>query len=202
MNFLFLAAATLAQPLQGEYRRLPAVEFYGVEVGAAIELLAPCADLKYEIDPEVRGRVTLSARGVMPEDALRTVLGQARVAWSIRNGTLFVAPALPGSSRRPEPERPPVSDNLLEEPIPKMTLRKVKVADALANFMRPHSLSFLVEPGVSGSVTLSLAEATFEVGLQRIAREVNATYRVRSGVFTIMRRGGLRGGSPEDAAGV
>jgi hypothetical protein len=190
MSFLFLASAALAQPLYGEYRRLPAVELHRVEVKAAIEILSPFAGLRHEIAPGVQGHVTLSARGVMPEDALLAALGQADVAWVVRNGTLFVNPTPSDSSSHPEPRREEVTENLLEEPVPRLALEKVRVSDALAAFLRPHRVSFVVEPGIGGLVSLNLTGTTFETGLQRIAQEANATYRIMGGVFTIKRRGG------------
>ena len=189
MSFLFLAPAALAQPLHEEYRRLPAVELHGVELKTAIETLSLPAGLRYEIASGVKGVVTVSARRILPEDALLAVLGQGDVVWVIRNGTLFVAPSASGIASD-RARRQEASADLRHETDPSAKIEALDVAEALVAVLRPPHFSFIVTAGVTGRVSLQPSAMGIDVGLQRIAQEANVTYRITGGVFTVSRRAG------------
>ena len=56
-------------------------------------------------------------------------------------------------------------------------------------------------PDIQGSITLSMKEAKFELVLQNVLAQVNATYRYEGGVFVILKREPPEGGTPIDNTG-
>ncbi len=62
------------------------------------------------------------------------------------------------------------------------------VRDVLRAMFRSVSVSFTVAQEVQGPINVSLKNVTFEVALDNVLRQVNATYRVESGVYNILLR--------------
>lgn len=67
---------------------------------------------------------------------------------------------------------------------------KVDVRDALHYLCRQQNVSYTISPEVVGEVTASLKEAPFESVFGSIVRQVNATYRIEGGIYTIEPRSG------------
>lgn len=69
-----------------------------------------------------------------------------------------------------------------------MSVMQGDVRDVLRNLFREGNISYTIAPEVQGTVTLSVKSVSFEVALQNILRQVDATYRIESGVYQVIRR--------------
>jgi bla regulator protein BlaR1 len=79
--------------------------------------------------------------------------------------------------------------------IPSVEIQQADVRDALRSLFREVGISYAIAPEVTGKVTASLRNVTFQSALENILRQVDATYRIESGVYSIIRREGIRFGS-------
>src|SRR5579885_671321 len=72
--------------------------------------------------------------------------------------------------------------------IPSLELQQADVRDALRALFRNVNVNYSIAPEVQGTVTVSLKNVLFEQALQNILKQVDATYRIDSGVFEIVKR--------------
>lgn len=72
--------------------------------------------------------------------------------------------------------------------IPSLELEQADVRDALRALFRNVSVNYSIAPEVQGTVTVSLKNVLFETALQQVLRQVDATYRINSGVYEIVKR--------------
>lgn len=72
--------------------------------------------------------------------------------------------------------------------IPTLEFDQANVRDALRQLFRNVNVSYDVAPDVQGAVTLSMKSQTFEVILQSILKQVDATYRIEAGKYVIIRK--------------
>lgn len=71
--------------------------------------------------------------------------------------------------------------------INKLDLENADIRDALKSIFDSVGFNFSVDPAVQGTVNLKIATPTpFEVVLQNLLTQVNATYRIEGGVYTII----------------
>ncbi len=68
------------------------------------------------------------------------------------------------------------------------------IRQALRDTFKRVGVSYSIAPEVQGVVTLELRNVTFEVALEHILRQVEATYRIEGGVFCIFRKGSINAG--------
>jgi type II secretory pathway component GspD/PulD (secretin) len=72
--------------------------------------------------------------------------------------------------------------------IPSLNYQQADVREALQALFKNVNVSYSIAPEVQGQVTVSLKNVTFAVALQNILRQVDATYRIESGVYQIVKR--------------
>ena len=72
--------------------------------------------------------------------------------------------------------------------IPSLELDQADVRDALRALFRNVNVNYSIAPEVQGTVTVSLKNVLFETALQFILKQVDATYRIESGVYQIIHR--------------
>lgn len=72
--------------------------------------------------------------------------------------------------------------------IPTLELQQADVRDALRALFRNVNVNYTIAPEVQGTVTVQLKNVLFETALQNILKQVDATYRIESGVYQIVRR--------------
>ena len=65
---------------------------------------------------------------------------------------------------------------------------KTDVREALRTLFKLVGISYTIAPEVQGEITMALKNVTFEVALQNTLRQVDATYRVEAGVYSIFRK--------------
>jgi len=72
--------------------------------------------------------------------------------------------------------------------IPSMELQQADVRDALRALFRNVNVNYSIAPEVQGTVTVSLKNVLFETALRYILGQVDATYRIESGVYQIVHK--------------
>lgn len=75
-----------------------------------------------------------------------------------------------------------------EQIIPSIALDEADVRDALRELFRRVNVDYTVASDVQGTVTTRLTNQTFETVLRNILNQVDATYRVEGGVYTIVKK--------------
>jgi hypothetical protein len=78
--------------------------------------------------------------------------------------------------------------------IPSIDLESADVRDALKILFKNVGVSYSVAADVQGNITLHITDKPFETTLEAILKQVDATYRVDAGVYTIIKK--------EDTTGV
>ncbi len=79
-------------------------------------------------------------------------------------------------------------EDISQKQIPSLELEQADVREALRALFKNVNVSYSIAPEVQGPVTVSLKNVTFEVALQNVLRQVDATYRVEAGVFEIIKK--------------
>ena len=68
----------------------------------------------------------------------------------------------------------------------KFEMNQADVRVVLHDLFKLVGVSYSIAPEVQGTVTLSLRNVTFQTALENVLRQVDATYRVEGGVFSII----------------
>jgi hypothetical protein len=80
-------------------------------------------------------------------------------------------------------------DDLSTKIVPRLEYEQADVREALKALFKAVGVpGYTIDPAVQGSVTVNLTNVTFDVALQSVLRQVDATYRVEGGVYQIIRR--------------
>ena len=72
--------------------------------------------------------------------------------------------------------------------IPSLELDQADIRDALRALFKNVGISYVIAPDVQGQISVSLKDVPFETALQNILKQVDATYRVEGGVYSIIKR--------------
>ena len=86
------------------------------------------------------------------------------------------------------PSRAMAQQDDTQKIIPSLELDQADVRDALRALFRNVNVNYSIAPEVQGTVTVSLKNVLFETALQFILKQVDATYRIESGVYQIIHR--------------
>ncbi len=84
--------------------------------------------------------------------------------------------------------------------IPSLEYQQADVREALRALFKTVGVSYSIAPEVQGPITVSLKNVTFDVALQDVLRQVNATYRITGGVYEIVPKEDNTGGTTEGTA--
>ncbi len=79
-------------------------------------------------------------------------------------------------------------DDITQRNIPSLEYQQADVREALRALFRSVGASYTIAPDVQGLITVSLKNVPFEQALQQVIRQVEATYRIESGVYQIVKR--------------
>ena len=71
--------------------------------------------------------------------------------------------------------------------ISSLDLEQADIRDALKILFKNVGVSYVVAADVQGNVTVSLHNIPFETALQNILKQVDATYRIEGGVYSIVK---------------
>lgn len=102
--------------------------------------------------------------------------------WKLAVATLFVATFLVGAPLKA------CAQDVSTTIIPSLDLDQSDIRDALRALFKNVGVSYVIAPEVQGTVTVSLKDIPFETALQNILKQVDATYRVEGGVYSILKR--------------
>jgi len=64
------------------------------------------------------------------------------------------------------------------------------VRQAIRELFKSVGVSYSIAPEVQGTITVALHNVTFEVALQNVLRQVDATYRIEGGVYEVVHQSG------------
>lgn len=87
-------------------------------------------------------------------------------------------------------------EDVSQKTIPSLELDQADVREALRALFKNVNVSYSIAPEVQGTVTVSLKNVTFDLALQNVLRQVDATYRVEGGVFEIVKRADITAPTP------
>ena len=87
-------------------------------------------------------------------------------------------------------------EDISQKQIPSLELDQADVREALRALFKNVNVSYSIAPEVQGTVTVSLKNVTFDLALQNVLRQVDATYRVEGGVYEIVRKAHLTAPTP------
>ena len=79
-------------------------------------------------------------------------------------------------------------DNILDKVIQSAEYQQADIREALKTLFRQVDANYSILPEVQGTVTINLKNARFELVLQNLLNQVNATFRYEAGVFVIVPR--------------
>ncbi len=85
--------------------------------------------------------------------------------------------------------------------IASLELQSADVRDALSILFKNVEVSYTVAADVQGTVTVNLKNQTFEVVLQAILKQADATYRVEGGIYNIIKKEVVAPPPPGDTGG-
>jgi type II secretory pathway component GspD/PulD (secretin) len=77
--------------------------------------------------------------------------------------------------------------NFLEQRIESFEFKNVKSRQVLKSLFKSVNASYWIIPEIDGEVTISKKNATFELVLQNVLAQINATYHYEGGVFCIVK---------------
>jgi hypothetical protein len=89
-------------------------------------------------------------------------------------------------------------DDILNKVIPSVEYLNADLREVLKSLFKQVDANYSIAPEIQGTVTLSLKGQKFELVLQNILSQVDATYRYEGGVFVIVRRESNTVGTPND----
>jgi len=166
-----------------------------VDVQEAFRNLFNEVNVTYAISPNVHGQVTVDDRVLTFENKFNGLLKQVDATYRVEGGVyeiirkdevgkvlLVLEPQAPSRRQRPE----------LTSPQNRYEFNQVDVRIALREVFKQSHQSYTIDPAVQGVVTLSLMNVSFDVALENIVRQVDATYRIDGGVYMIFPRPGSR----------
>ena len=78
--------------------------------------------------------------------------------------------------------------DILDHKISSAEYQNADLREVLKTLFKEVNASYSIPPDIQGSITLSMKDAKFELVLQNVLAQVNATYRYEGGVFVILKR--------------
>lgn len=87
----------------------------------------------------------------------------------------------------------------LHQIVEKVDLNQSDIRDALRMLFKDSKVSYSIDPNVQGQVTARFSDVTLEVALEALLRQIDATYRLESGVVLILKKEMPRPAGPPPA---
>jgi len=78
--------------------------------------------------------------------------------------------------------------DIFQRNISSLEFSNTDVHEAIRTLFKQVNVPYSIDPDVHGKITLSLKQATFEIALQNILRQVDCTIRAEGGVIQIIKR--------------
>lgn len=103
----------------------------------------------------------------------------------LRNMLLLGALAIASANFAPSAY---AQSEILDQIIPVAEYQSADLREALRALFKQVNANYSIAPDIQGQVTISMKNAKFELVLQNILAQVNATYRYEGGVFIIVKK--------------
>jgi type II secretory pathway component GspD/PulD (secretin) len=150
---------------------IPSLEFQNTDVRQCVRaLFKQMGSSHYSIAPEVLGTVTISARNVSFDRALKVILGQVYSSFKMNDGAYEIT------------KDPLHASN---QNISSIEFQQADVRECIRSLCQKAQVPYSIAPDVEGTVTLSLKNVPFENVLKNMLRQVDATYRLESCSYEI-----------------
>lgn len=157
------------------------IEVSNADVRTALRELFKTAGASYKISPDVQGEVTMSMKNVPFSVALQSLVRQVGATYNLRNGVYEISK---GDEK--------IGSGDINTPVT-IDLNNEDVRKALSVLCKTSGVSYRIAPEVQGAITLSAKNVPFTSALQSVVQQVGATYKVRDGVYEIVRTEGQSG---------
>ncbi len=164
-----LAAAQLEPPPDREYVGEPiTMTLDNADLVETLRRFSKITNVNWVIDPRVSGTVTMELKEVPWDQAFELILHDANLGMIIDGTVIRIAPkAVMIEEIENNPEQ---RDYEYEgEPI-NMSLKNADLVEVLQNFGKISGLNLVIEPGVSGSVTVELRQVPWDQALEQILK--------------------------------
>lgn len=99
---------------------------------------------------------------------------------------VIVASVLVGATLVGAPLKAVAQADPRDKIIPSLELNEADVRDALRIIFKTVGVSYSISADVIGTITVNLKDVPFETALRNVLGQVNATYRVEGGIYTII----------------
>lgn len=147
------------------------LELRGADVAKVLASFAQILHMEAEIDPEIRGEVTIELHNVRPTTALTAVCESVGCLWRIEDGRLKIA-------RDPEaPERSDAASEHAEHPPSEalderidMALEDADLRQVLRSFGSIVTSQVEIDPALEGKVTIQLENTPVREALDALCR--------------------------------
>jgi prepilin-type processing-associated H-X9-DG protein len=168
-----------AVPTPVEAKVLRDITFDNAKVEDVVREIARQGGFEFKIGAGVAGSVSLSYTRISVRNALNAVLDQVNANWKFVGGEVQIelnSPALPPK------------DSNRDALVASIELDGADVRDGLRILFKVQGYSYQISQDVQGTLTCSYKNVPFETVLQGLLRQVDATYRVEGGVYSIVRK--------------
>lgn len=192
---VFVTAAAFAQSGAGDRTQsrddvsstIVSVDLHNADVREAVRKLCKDAHANFTMSPKVQGSVTIMLQNVPFDVALKNIVSQVDAGVQRHNSIFEIKPKLVHKApAMPSGPVPPPSTTMIDE----LMFKNADVRDALRDIFKLTGASFAVAPNVQGTITLALKNVTLDVALDNVLHQVNATFRVRGGVYRVVAKNG------------
>jgi type II secretory pathway component GspD/PulD (secretin) len=148
--------------------------FKDVEVRTAIKNVMKASRATYTIAPDVKGTVTLSLTGEGFTEALDKILEQVGATYSMEGGVVNI--------KAKEREHAGTGN----ETRVSLDVTSADLSSALRLMLMGKPISMVIDSEVDGKVTAKFDSIRLEDALEKLLKQVGATYRSDGGVYQIV----------------
>lgn len=173
----------LGRPLPpANHERLFSFKCNAEDVRAALKALFTTSQFSCIVDPNVQGWVTVDVNGVTLDTAVRNIVKQVNANFRTEGGVYLITKdagaegVSEGSFVLGPPERMHVR------------MDQVDVREAIRRIFRAVNSSYTIAPEVQGNVSLELQNVRFDIALENLVRQVDASFLIEGGVYNIVKK--------------
>jgi type II secretory pathway component GspD/PulD (secretin) len=176
----------LIEQTDGKYT----VAIQKMNVKAVLSDLFEIAGKKHAVDWDVYGEVSCDLKNVELEHALQYLLRQVDATYQITDGKYRIVTRI--GDRAEDPDRTIERHTRIagnDKTIDRLEVENANVRDVLADLAYVAGVNIIVDPDVQGRVSLKETSNRFDVALEMLLSQVDATYtRNKDGVTVKKKR--------------
>ena len=173
--------------------RMNGYRYWNMDAREALVSIFNRLGVSYSIDPSLSGNVESSVLDLEPSAALARILSQLQATARVGHDFYYVYPTPREQPNEalyvvtPPPPRFVDESESSKLIVPSSDLNEVDARDAIRLLMKWANYSYSIAPEVQGTVTVNLKNVRFKTALENVLKQVDATYRIRNGVYEIYR---------------